>query len=138
MISIREAIFQQEYEANKNRYRDLYSTDIEVVRRYVEGSTRYKNLIVPEVIVEVNGHYHDHKFMQYVHSLPGEHLTMVLRYQNIIQDNKQIQKHLTKKNQNYGEREFMELLNWLSTNYHCYNDTFFPKESNEEFDVSLL
>lgn len=132
MTSSREEEYDQEYEVNKERYRDLYSINIEVVRRYVEESTRYKDLIVPEVIVEVNSRYHEKEFLYNVNRLPGDQLTMVLRYQNIIQDNKQIQKQLTKKNQNYGEDEWLKILNWLSTNYYCYNDTFFSKEYDEE------
>lgn len=124
-------------EIAKDTYFDLYSTDIEVIRKHVDSSTRYKNIIIPEVIVEVNGHYHDKKFMQYVKSLPSDQFSMVMRYQNIIQNHKYIQKYLSRKKQNYDESELFELMNWLSMNYNCYNDTFFPKEEEDEFDISL-
>ena len=70
--------------------------------------------------------------MKYVHRLPSEQLTMVMRYQNIIQNDKDIQKQLSKKNQNQNENEFFELLNWLSMNYHGYRKIYHPVEFNED------
>lgn len=116
----------------KDDYMDLYSTDIEVVRKHVASSTRYMNLITPDVIVEVNGHFNEKEFIRYVHRLPYEQLKMIMRYQNIIDNEKYIQKYLSKKNNN--EEENMELLNWLIMNYDDYIDTFFPKESNDDED----
>ena len=123
-------------EVIRQKYIDMYSTDIEVVRKHIEGSKRYKNLIVPEVIVDVNIHFNDKKFVQYIHSLPSDQNTMVLRYQNILQNDKDIQKLLSKKKQNHHKHEHFELINWLSMNYRGYNYIFHPVEE-EEFDESL-
>ena len=120
----------------KDDYMYLYSTDIDIVRKHVDSSARYKNLIVPEVIVEVNEHFNEKRFMYYVKNLPSDQLTMVMRYQNIIDNDKDIQKYLSRKKQNFDEPELFELMNWLSMNFNYYNYTFFP-QPDEEFDVSL-
>ena len=104
-----DEIYEQQNEIIKNRYRDLYSTDIDTVKHYLESSTLYKNLIVPDVVVGVNNHYHDKDFIYYMKRLPSEQLTMVMRYQNIIQNDKYIQRYLSRKKQSFDIPELFEL-----------------------------
>ena len=108
----------------------MYSTDMDIVRRHIDSSTKFKDLIAPEVIIDVNQYVDKKNFMYYVKGLPSEQLTMVMRYQNIIQNDKDIKKYLSKKTQN--EKEFFELLNWLSMNYSGYNYIFHPVEEEED------
>lgn len=117
-------------EVIRQMYSDMYSTDIDIVRQHIDSSTKYKSLITPEVIVEVNQSVDKKNFMKYVKGLPSEQLMMVIWYQNIIQNHKDIQKLLSKKTQN--EKEFFELLNWLSMNYSGYNYIFHPIEEKED------
>lgn len=65
------------------------------------------------------------------HLLPSEQLTMVMRYQNIIQNDKDIKKYLSRKKQNFDIPELFELMNWLSMNYGGYNYIFHHVEEEE-------
>ena len=118
-------------EVIRQKYSDMYSTDMDIVRRHIDSSTKFKDLIAPEVIIDVNQYVDKKNFMYYVKGLPSEQLTMVRRYQNIIQNDKDIKKYLSRKKQNFDIPELFELMNWLSMNYGGYNYIFNHVEEEE-------
>ena len=118
-------------EVIRQKYSDMYSTDMDIVRRHIDSSTKFKDLIAPEVIIDVNQYVDKKNFMYYVKGLPSEQLTMVMRYQNIIQNDKDIKKYLSRKKQNFDIPELFELMNWLSMNYGGYNYIFHHVEEEE-------
>jgi hypothetical protein len=121
-------------EVIRQKYSDMYSTDKDIVKRHIESSTKYKDLIVPEVIIDVNQSVDKTDFVEYMNMLPNDQLMMVLRYQNIILNHKYIKKYLGRMNHDIPE--MLKLMNWLSMNHYGYNKIFHPVEY-AEFDVSL-
>jgi hypothetical protein len=118
-------------EVIRQKYSDMYSTDIDIVRRHIDSSTKFKDLIAPDFIVDVNQYVDKTDFVEYMNMLPNDQLLMVLRYQNIIQNHKYIKKYLGRMNHDIPE--MLKLMNWLSMNHIGYNKIFHPVEE-EEFD----
>ena len=96
----------------------MYSTNLEEIQAYIDGSI-YNGSIDAQVIHDTNVHVDTHpNFTNYVMYLPNDEKMMVLRYYNIFDINKKMERILQKTERKVPDTMFIG--SFVSGNHSSY------------------
>ena len=101
----------------------MFSQNMDEIQALIDQNTRYnKSEIDPKVIRHTNLHIDDPEFVNYVLRLPHIEQMMVIKYQNIIEPDRDVTRILEKLPSRVTEEDALNLMCWIGFNHAGYID----------------
>ena len=119
----------------EQRIQDMFTTDPEKIQTYITSRRRYASSLDPDVILKINHKAQkmtENDFIAYLNTLQEREYTMLLQFQNILDNNDRVANLLRKKHT--SEEEELFLMSWNTSNHAIYYALNHPDEETYPFD----
>jgi len=119
----------------EQRIQDMFTTDPEKILAYITSRRRYASSLDPDIIVKINAKAQkmaENDFIAYLNTLQEREYTMLLQFQNILDNNDRVANLLRKKHT--SEEEELFLMSWNTSNHAIYYALNHPDEETCPFD----